>query len=170
MAMIDIVLLIIFFGFVVSGFWFGLVHILGNLIGVVFGILAASYLYKDLSPFLQFLFLKEPIANWLAFIIIFVLVNRLVGFAVRMIDKGFKIFKIIPFISSINRLGGGLLSFVEAALVLGTILYVGTKFLGDMPLVQTIQNSAFAGVLIKIAKILLPLIPDSIKYLQNIMP
>lgn len=169
MALFDIILLIIFFSFVASGFYFGLVHILGNLIGVVIGVMAASYFYKDFSPFLQFIFLKEPMANWLAFIIIFVLVNRLIGFVVHWIDKGFKIFKIIPFVSSINRLGGALLGFLEGALVLGTILYVGTRFLEGNFLAQAIENSRFAGLLIKIAKILLPLIPDSIKYLQNII-
>lgn len=167
MALFDIILLIIFFGFVASGFYYGLVHVIGNLLGVVIGVIAASYLYNDFSPFLQFLFLKESIANWIAFIIIFLLVNRLIGYMMRWIDKGFKIFKIIPFISSINCLGGALLGFLEGTLVLGTILYVGTQFLGNVSLVQTIESSAFAGLLIKIAKILLPLISDAIKNLST---
>lgn len=163
MATFDLILLIIFFCFVAAGFWFGLVHTLGSLFGIVIGAWAASHFYSSISPFLQIFLFKPGVANWLAFIIVFLIINRLIGFIVHHLDKGFKIFKIIPFISSINRFGGALLGFAEATFTLGMILYMATVFLGDSPLVNTIENSSFANLLISIAKILLPLIPIGLK-------
>lgn len=166
MASFDIILLVIFLGFVLAGFRFGLVHTLGSIIGIIIGVIVASNFYGNISPFLQLFLLKPEIANWLAFIIIFIIVNRLIGYVVHALDKGFKIFKIIPFISSINRLGGALLGFVEATFTLGMILYMATVFMSGFALVRTIESSAFANLLISIAKILLPLIPAALKYIQ----
>lgn len=163
MAVIDIILLVVFLGFVGAGFRFGLVHTLGSIIGIIIGVIVATNFYGSISPFLQLFLLKSEIANWLAFIIIFIIINRLIGYVVHALDKGFKIFKIIPFISSINRLGGALLGFAEATFSLGMILYMATVFMGDSALAVAIENSAFAKLLISIAKILLPLIPIGLK-------
>lgn len=163
MGIFDIVLLVIFFGFVGAGFYFGIVHTLGALIGVVVGVMAAGALYEKVAPFLQFFMLKPEVAKVLAFILIFVITSRLIGWVVHMFDQGFKIIKIIPFASSINRLAGALFGFLEAALVIGTILYVTSHFQVSPYLNDAISNSAFAGLLMKIASILTPLIPAAIK-------
>ena len=52
MGLSDIILLIIIAGFAMFGFWFGLIHTLGSLLGTVFGAYLASRYY-------------EPMADWL---------------------------------------------------------------------------------------------------------
>ncbi|MBU0597904.1 CvpA family protein [Patescibacteria group bacterium] len=163
MGTFDIILLLLFFGFVGAGFYFGLIHTLGALAGVVVGVIAAGSLYNEITPFLQLFMLKESVAQVLSFIIIFLVVSRVIGYMVHMFDKGFKIIKFIPFASSINRLGGGLIGFFEATLVLGTILYVASQFQLSPYLDQAIANSAFAGLLMTIASILTPLLPGVFK-------
>jgi len=163
MGTIDIILLIIFFGFVSAGFYFGLIHTLGAIIGVVVGIVAASNLYVSFAQFFKFFMLKENVAEIIAFIVLFIGVSRLIGYMVHMFDKGFKLAKLIPFATMVNRLAGGLLGFFEAALVLGTILFVMSNFNFSPELNAAIDNSAFAGLLVTIAKVVTPLVPESLK-------
>ena len=163
MGTIDIILLVIFFGFVGAGFYFGLIHTLGAIIGVVVGIVVASNLYVSFAQFFKFLMIKENVAEIIAFIALFIGVSRLIGYMVHMFDKGFKLAKLIPFATMVNRLAGGLLGFFEAALVLGTILFVMSNFNFSPELNAAIDNSAFAGLLVTIAKIVTPLVPESLK-------
>ncbi len=163
MATFDIILLIIFFGFVGAGFYFGLIHTLGAIVGVVIGVIAAGELYVEVTPFLQFFGFKEEAARVISFVVIFLAVSRLFGYIVHKFDQGFKIIRFIPFASSINRLGGALLGFFEAALVIGTILFVASSFQLSPEINQAIDNSAFAGLLMTIAGIVTPLIPDVLK-------
>ncbi len=161
MATFDIIILIIFFGFVGAGYFFGLIHTIGAILGVVVGVVAAGNLAPQVAPFLQFFLLREQVARVLAFIIIFIVVSRLIGYIIHAMDKGFKLARFIPFATTANRLAGALFGFIEAALVLGVILLV-MKYAGLSPEVNTaIENSSFAGILVTIAGILSPLLPES---------
>jgi uncharacterized membrane protein required for colicin V production len=163
MGTFTVILLVIFFGFIAAGFYFGLIHTIGAVIGAVAGVWIASHFYDQISPFIQFFMIKGAVADVIAFIVILLVVSRLIGFVVHMLDQGFKIIKIIPFASSINRLGGALFGFVEAALVIGTILYVTSQFNVSPAVTDAINNTPFADLLMNIAKILLPLIPAALK-------
>lgn len=163
MAMFDTILLIVFFGFVGAGFYFGLIHTFGAIIGAVVGVIIAGTLYEQVSPFLQFFALKEGVANILAFIVVFLVISRLIGYMVHMMDKGFKFARFIPFATMVNRFGGALLGFFEATLVLGTVLYVASHFQLSPEINAAIDSSAFAGLLMTISSVLIPLIPDSLK-------
>lgn len=171
MGTLDLVLLIIFFGFIMAGFYFGLIHTLGAIIGVVVGVVAASNIYPEVSNFVQFFMIKENVADVIAFIVVFFGVSRLVGYMVHMIDQGFKLARLIPFATMVNRLGGGLLGFLEGSLVLGTILYVITTFEFSSEVMQTIDNSAMASLFTTISQVLIPLIPESMTAnIQNTIP
>lgn len=170
MGILDIILLVLFFGFVGAGFYFGVIHTLGALLGVVVGVTLAGSLYDKIAPFFQFFALKEEVARVLAFIVVFVVVSRLVGYMVHMFDQGFKIIRFIPFASSANRLAGALLGFAEGALVLGTILFVASHFQLSPAINDAIDQSKFAGLLMTISKILTPLIPVAIKSAKQIQP
>ena len=161
MGTLDLVLLIIFFGFVAAGFYFGLIHTLGAIIGVVVGVVVASNIYGEVSSFVEFFMIKENVADVIAFIVVFIGVSRLVGYMVHMIDQGFKLARLIPFATMVNRLAGGLLGFLEGALVLGTILYVITTFEFSLEVMQTIDNSSLASLFTTIAKVVTPLLPES---------
>ncbi|MDD5040116.1 MAG: CvpA family protein [Patescibacteria group bacterium] len=163
MPMFDLILLVIFFGFVGAGFYFGLVHTLGAILGAIAGVYIAGSLYQQVADFFQFLMLKESVANVFAFVLVFLVASRGIGYMIHALDKAFKIARIIPFATLANRLGGALLGFVEATLVLGTILYVAKHFYLSEALNAAIDNSAFAGLLVSISGFLVPLIPDSIK-------
>lgn len=163
MGTFDTVLLVIFFGFVGAGFYFGLIHTLGAIFGVVMGVVVAGNLYNQVSAFFEFLLLKPEVAKVLAFILIFLVVSRGIGYVVYAFDKGFKIIRFIPMASLINRLGGALLGFFEGALVLGVILTITSSFQISPYINQAIDSSPLAGILMTIAVVLTPLIPEVLK-------
>ncbi|HSD12429.1 MAG TPA: CvpA family protein, partial [Patescibacteria group bacterium] len=110
MNVVDISLLVALGGFVLYGFWFGIIHMVGALLGVVVGAVAAGRLYGPVAHWLlPFVGSNENLAKILGFFIVFVLVNKLVGLAFWIIEKIFKFISIIPFLKTFNRLLGAAL-------------------------------------------------------------
>ena len=171
MTILDFILLIIIFFFTFSGFWFGLVHALGALLGTVAGVLIAGNYFEQLQKIIQPLFMKnENLAKIVAFLIIFVIVDRLVGLVFWLINKIFKVLSIIPFLKTINRLAGAVLGFLEGAIVLGVVLIMIGKFPFANFIIPAIQTSNVAKWLIHIGKILAPLLPELVKQARSYLP
>jgi len=109
MTIFDTILLIILAGFVFYGLFFGLIRTLGSLVGIVAGAWLASRLYLSVYEWAENLFFGyDNLGKVVTFIILFVLINRLVGFAFTLLDKAFNIISIVPFLKTINRLAGHL--------------------------------------------------------------
>ena len=107
MPLIDIILLIIIAGFGMFGLWFGLIHTLGSLIGTIAGIYLATRFYEPMAGWLT------NITGWggnvpkvIMFIVAFIVINRLVGFAFWIVDKVLSLVTRLPFIAGINRFLG----------------------------------------------------------------
>lgn len=164
MSIFDFFLLIILAGFIWFGFWFGLIHTLGALIGIIVGAYTAGLWYDQLAHWTLFIFGGNiNLARVICFIIIFIVANRLVGFVFYLIDKIFKFLSVIPFLKTINRLAGAVLGFIEGILALSLILYVTFHYPFWAWLNQAIVNSKIAGYLVGVARILSPLLPEALK-------
>ena len=169
MTLIDIILLILLGGFVLFGFWFGLIHSLGALFGVVVGAGFATRYFDVVTQWLH-PYTGGPInvVRIVVFIIIFIIINRLVGFIFYIIDKTFRFVTILPFIAGINRLGGAIIGLVEGALVLGLILYFSEAYpISEEFAKMIIEKSTVAHYLLSVAKILMPLLPEAMKELES---
>lgn len=163
MTIFDLVLLLLLFGFAWFGFWFGLIYSLGGLIGMVAGAILASRWYDIVAVRLSFLFGDHAnLAKVVCFIVLFLLIWRIIAWLVSLINKLFN----LPFIRPINQLFGGLFGLLEGGLVLGLILYFVTKFpIGSWD--KIIANSQVAQALLKVARILWPLLPVALKQIQG---
>lgn len=163
MPLFNTILIVLLAGFVLYGLWFGLIHTLGSLIGTVVGALAAGQYYDIVAHWLQgWLGGSLNVHRAIAFLLIFAIVNRLVGFAFLLIEKTFNFISIIPFLKSINRLLGGVLGLIEGAIVLGATLYIIQRFpFGGLP--ALIDSSPIAKTLLAIARVIIPLLPESIR-------
>ncbi len=170
MSIFDIILLIILLGFVWFGFWFGLIYSIGSLVGIIAGIYIAGVWYNQLAHWTLFIFQNNlNLARIVCFIIIFIIVNRLIGFGFYLINKIFKIISLLPFLKTINRLGGAIIGFFEGILVLGLILYLATFYPLWTNLNQVISGSRVAHYLIAVARILSPLLPKLLKKIKDII-
>ncbi|MBU0648718.1 CvpA family protein, partial [Patescibacteria group bacterium] len=88
MGLIDIILLILLFGFIFYGLFFGLVQTLGGLVGVFLGVIIAGRFFEPVAEWAQVLCWGNlAAAKVICFVLIFILVNRGVGLIFHVIDK-----------------------------------------------------------------------------------
>lgn len=168
MALFDVILLIILFGFILFGAFSGLIQALGALIGVAAGAWFAGLYYEVVSGWLMpFLGGQNMWAKVIAYMAIFIIVNRLVGLIFFIIGKVFNIIAIIPFLKTINRLLGAILGLIEGVLVIGMFIYVCAQFNVSPWLNNLFAQSQIAGYFVRAVGIIQPLIPDTIGQLQG---
>jgi membrane protein required for colicin V production len=169
MTLFDLILILIVFGFGWFGFWFGLIHAVGGLIGLILGTAVASRYYDDLASKVLFIFNGNVnLANIVSFMVLYVIGNRLVGFVFYILDKILKPITNLPFLKTINRLAGGIFGLIEGILTIGLFIY----FIGRFPLpwlANLIEQSKIAWYFVKIANLILPLLPEILKNLKSII-
>ncbi len=167
MSILDFILILILFFFTFAGFFFGLIHTLGSLVGTVAGILVAGRYFEGFAE-------KIPIGNAnlakvVSFFVIFVVASRLVGFAFFLIDKIFKVLSLLPFLKSINRLLGAVLGLAEGAVVLAVVLVLVMRFPFAGFLFPAIEGSQVAQALVRVGEILLPLLPQIVQEVRGVL-
>lgn len=168
MSFFDLILILIIGGFTLFGLWFGMVATLGSLVGTVFGVFLASRWYALPAGWLI------NITGWdanfskvLVFIVLFLIINRLIGFVFYTIDKSFSIITHLPFINSLNHLLGGIFGFLEGVVALGIVFYFVSRFPLSPEFMAQINASHIAAFCAGIASLLWPLVPEAIRALQN---
>lgn len=168
MNTVDLVLLIVLGGFIVSGFWFGIIHMVGSLVGLVVGAWAAGHYFQALANMVTpWLGGNANLARILAFFFIFVLVNRLFGVIVWLAEKVFKIIAIIPFLKTFNRLLGAIFGLIEGTLVLGLAVFFSSRFAFTAAFAAALQGSQLAKSLYAVGAILAPLLPQAVRAIQS---
>lgn len=168
MSFFDLILILIILAFGLAGLWFGLVHTVGSLIGMVLGVYLSFRYYA-------------PVANWIigitgwqgniakvvVFIVAFMLINRLVGFVFWLLDKIFGWFTKLPFISSANRLAGLIFGLIEGAMVLGVVFYFIARFPLNDKFMASLSVSKIAPYLDGLISVLKPFIPAAITVIKS---
>jgi membrane protein required for colicin V production len=165
MAIFDLVLIIILAGFVFYGLFFGLIRALGSLLGVVVGLWLTFIFYITVYGWVRNLFFgHELIGKIITFIVLFTLINRLIGFIFALLDRTFDLLSVIPFLKTINRLAGACLGLLEGGLVIGLILlYVSQTAFGSW-----LDNSQVAPFFIKFSQAILPLLPGLLNKIKEL--
>jgi len=173
LTIFDLLLLLVIAGFVFYGLFFGLIRTIGSLLGFIGGLYLAVLYYDKLYGYAKDLsFGYENLGKIVSFLIIFILVNRLICFLFSLLSKGLDIISFIPFIKTIDKLGGAILGFLEGAIILGLLFYVLSIY--KMPILSDfflsfIKSSKIAPSLIKFNNIILPLLPGLIEKIKNIL-
>ncbi len=165
----DVLLYVILFGFALFGWWMGVIHAIGSLVGVVAGAFAASHYNQQATDwFLSHVNFPEGVAHVIVFFLTFFLVNRAVGFVFWIIDKSLDFARFVPFIKSVNRMLGAIFGFVEGVLVLG----LGIAYLSAFPfgagVAEFFADSTVAPWLVDSARLLYPLFPEAWDKVQGL--
>jgi uncharacterized membrane protein required for colicin V production len=171
MPIIDTILLLALAGFVFYGLFFGLIRTVGAFLGVIVGAFLASRLYVPVSEWINEIFFGYAnLGKVLVFIILFSLINRLVGFLFYLLDRAFNIISIIPFLKTFNRLSGAVLGFFTGSLFIGLIIFVISKYaILESWFGRWLIDSQLSPMFLKIAKLLMPLLPEVLKKLQSLI-
>ena len=161
MPIFDLILLIILAGFVFYGLFFGLIKTLGSLLGFVLGIWFTFIFYLTVFSWVKNLFFGyDSAGKIIVFIVLFTLINRLVCFIFALINNAFDLLSIIPFLKTINGLAGAILGFVLGGFILGLILMVVSRYIGNISWFGNIlAESKVAPFFIKFINTLVPLLP-----------
>jgi len=171
MGLLDVILLIIIGGFVLYGFWVGLIQAFGALVGTIFGAAIAGHFYEPLALWANGRFAGDlNVEKIVAFILVFILANRLIGLIFYIIGKMFKFITALPFLSSINRLAGAIFGLLEGGVVLGLSVYIAVRLPFGGWVFSQLQISEVAKYLIKIGDFTAPLLPQAIQLLQRLIP
>lgn len=127
MLLFNIILILALIAFVGSGLKDGLIYALGRIVGAVIGFLIAKYFYIQLAVVFS-PFMPTGWARVIAFLLIFMLVTRIMGWIFSALDKTFNFIAIIPFMKSINHVLGAFLGFLEGILVIGGLIWIIKTF------------------------------------------
>ena len=141
--LMNLILIVLLLGFVGAGAKDGFVHTLGRLIGSVIAFELARKYALNIAGFVG-IFVPIAWARIASFIIVFVVVTRLVGFLVKLLDGAFSIISIIPFLKSINKLLGGIIGIGEGIVVIGGVIFLILNFNVDASLMKSLAASGVA--------------------------
>lgn len=171
MSWFDVVLVVLWAGFIIYGFSKGLIRLFGHLVGLIIGAYVASHFYLQFFAWGQGLFRgHDNLGKVVAFIVIFIVVTRLTDLLFAVIEKIFKLISIIPFTKLINNLLGAALGLLEGALFLGLIVFVISRYTLISSLFGgQLSASKIAPLLLKVVNLILPILPEALKALQSVI-
>lgn len=158
LSIADVLLVIIVFGFAFAGFFFGLIHTLGSLVGTIAGFILASKFAPTLSGWLSVIFGESGVVRIVSFILIVLVASRLVGFLFWLVQKVFDVISIVPFLKSANRFLGAILGLAEGMIVTGAALYYATSVIPDW-ILSLGGTSVISGYLISVFTAILVFLP-----------
>ena len=166
MQTFDYILIAIIIGFTWVGFWSGFIVSLGRFLGLFVGAAFASRYYIMLAPSWEWVFFdNKNITEIALFIIIFILLSRGIGLIFWLLDKIFNLIRFFPFLTTINRLLGGVFGLLEGILSLGLILFLLTKYPISKEFLDTINTSQVAGMLLSMTFIIQPFLAETFRNL-----
>lgn len=163
---LNLILVAIVLLFVLNGFFQGLIHMIGSIVGLVVGVGVASRWDAALGGWIfGATGWSQNICTIIAFVLILLVFTRVFGFVLHLLEKTFGFMK-IPLVGLANRLAGGVLGFFEGVLVVGSTLII-IRSLPFPNFSLTIAQSGLAASLMAAATLLLPLLPKQIRDLYS---
>ncbi|MFA6422009.1 MAG: CvpA family protein [Candidatus Buchananbacteria bacterium] len=146
----DVILLVIVLAFTIGGFFAGFIRTVGAIIGFFAGAWVASRYFGQFGDWLTPFIGGHPVAaRVIAFLILFILINRVIAIAFLLIGKLFDLISFIPFLKTLNRLAGLILGLAEGILVTGLLIYVIAKIAPDIPFISNnLAHSQVANFLV----------------------
>jgi len=168
MTGVDIGIIILLGIFAVTGFRLGAVHALGAVVGTVLGVYLGSRYYEPMASFIGGLTGWDGnVPKVVMFIVAFIVINRLVGFFFYLLNKVFKVFKKLPFVSTIDRVLGLAFGMLEGLITIGIVIYFIERFPLSEGLMSKVAESDMAERIRALADVYVPLLPDGLQLLKS---
>lgn len=166
----DVILILIIAGFAFTGFWFGLIHMVGSFVSIVVAALVSGKYFEFAADKFSFLFGgRENLGRIITFILLFLIVTRLVGFVFWLINKAFNIIAVLPFLKTANRIGGAILGLLEGIILTSLTLFLLARYpLGDT-ITNALSTSRVVEYLLDVANKVAPLLPDVVQKAQSVI-
>lgn len=139
MILLELLVLLVLIAFAANGFKAGAVEGFGRLVGGVLGFLAArawsGWFITALSLFMPIMW-----ASLVAFIVVFLLVDNIVGFVFKLIEKIVGVIEKLPLIKQISEFLGAIFGLLEGIVVIGGIAFLLRQVAEPLGVAQTVIN------------------------------
>ncbi|MEK4028594.1 CvpA family protein [Pseudobacillus sp. FSL P4-0506] len=173
--MIDIILIVLLLAGIVIGLKRGFILQFFHIAGSIIAIIAALALREQVAPVLKAWIPMPPVDQSPSFSLVasgfesfyygaiaFILVFILVKIVLSMLGSFLDAIAHIPILREVNKVGGGVLGFVEIYLVLFVIVYLGMLLPTEVS--SMIANSSIAGYMIHHT----PYLSDALKNFESL--
>ncbi|MCX6784490.1 MAG: CvpA family protein [Candidatus Komeilibacteria bacterium] len=170
MMLLDLLILIFLGVFVFKGLKLGLIEAVGGIVGIILGIILANHYYPGVAEWLGGFVKSGLVAGVGAYILVFIVINRLVALAFLVLNKVFDLVAIIPFLKSFNHLLGAIFGFIEGVLILGIAVYLITLLPFGQKLLPSETTSKFIPKLLAVGQMISPYLPDALKQSEALWP
>src|SRR3989339_1308100 len=142
-TLVDVILILVIFGFVFAGAAMGLIKSVGTLLGFFAGTWMAGRYFMIAGDWLTPILMGNAgLAKIVGFFLVFSLTSSLVNLIFFFLQKGFNLLSFIPFAKTINRLGGVILGLVEGVLFTGLFIFVLVKLLPESTKTYNLFNDS----------------------------
>jgi len=143
----------------ISGLRMGFVYKAGNLIGLIIGLYVASRFTPTIAPW----FGGGVGALLSTFFLLLSLTSKLFSIVAWGADKLFSIARLLPFVSTANRMLGGLLSLAISTVFLSSLLYVLSSQSLSTTLQRTVDESSVAARLTSLSIFYKPILSHKLE-------
>lgn len=169
MPFLDILIVTMLVAFIAAGFFFGLLQMVGAIVGFVVGVWLAGRFGDDGARLISPMVSNANFARLLSMYFIFFASARLFGYLMHLVNRVFAMVSIIPFTRTINRLLGAAFGFVEGALGIGLAIWLASRYPVNETLTVALQQSTLAPAFQAIGSILAPLLPQAMRVLESVI-
>lgn len=166
LSVLDVALAAVWLYLVIVNARAGLIRALGNVLGTILAFAIAGRVYDDVGAILP----GAPTvaaANAAGFLIAYFVVTILVGLIVYIADKLFLVFKFIPGFGMANTIGGAVVGFAKASILIGALIIVLSQFSSDVGIQDALTNSRLVPIFIWFGQVATWLLPESLRQLPT---
>jgi len=172
MLFIDYILLAILAYSTFWGFKKGIISAVGGMVGMVGAVILASRHFETVAqkvaPVIGFEN-SMNLARMMSFVVLLLAINYGVSVVVGLAEKAYETFAVLPFMKFGNRLLGGMLGLIQSSVMVGLVLYFAARFPFGAVVESFFAGSKVAPIVLKIAGIVQPLLPDAIKQVESLI-
>ncbi len=165
----DVILVALLGGFALMGLVRGLIQTVGSIIGFVLGILIASYYADDIANSLMPFLAQWTIAKTFAFFGLYWIVSRVTTWLFYWLDQAYHLLSIIPFLSTINRIGGLVLGVTIGMVISSSLVLIITLIPWSLPLQEMVKQSQMAQYLLQLAHYVQIAVPGIFTQILNLI-
>lgn len=163
MPWIDIGLLVLVGGFVLTGLFSGFVQMVANLVATILGIALAGRL---IDPAMAYFHTTNGATRVIAYIVLYSVLSALIGFAFWILRKTFGFLRHVPLVPTINRLLGAVFGLLEGLLALGAAIFVALQFIPETTVSGWLMQSTVASYLLVVMSTFKFLLPQALQLLK----
>lgn len=150
------------------GLYSGFISAMGSLFGTVIATFIAIRVYEPTAWWIgHYTGWGENTTRVVVFVVLFFVLNRLVGLLFWLFEKILTVVIRVPFIRSVDRILGLTLGLLEGVLAMGLVFYFVARFPISDWFMKEMAGSVVVAIVVQPVKILLPLLPEAIKLLKS---